>query len=616
MMGFVVACLMTTNLLFAQDIKFGKVSGTEMKMTVYPEDSTAEAVILSDIGKFDKQTFRFYRHLRVKILKKSGTHWGNWTFPVPSKGAIRGIVYNMENGEVVKEKLDKSNIHEEEIVEDYVVYKVFMPNVKVGSVIDIKYDFVGLPFEWRFQQRIPVKYCELELEKSEYVHFSMNHFGFEPVTSITSGSHWMVKNMPSFKSEPYISDYSNYITKFEIDLKSIIVPGRIYKEYTSSWEALNDYLMDHDYVGGALNGASFLNSFAKDVKDLDLTMEEKIDTAYNYIRDNIKWNGNSSIYTTTFLRNNFVNDHMGNSAEVNLMLVNLLNKMDVRTFPVVLSTRSNGILNPVFPSLNKLNYVIAYVYQDDVRMALDATDEDLLPGMLPERCINGQGRLISKEYTTWVDLGADSRFMNQTMISINQTDDGWEAKVSRKLTGHDYLRWIDHQEDLNSEIKYKAELEESYPGIVIEDYSKEARPDETIVVEHLDCDITELVDDFGQELYVPGLIMVDSENPFKNPERKYPVDFVLPSVQQFIVNITLDEDHTIGTLPENAVLRLPENGGEIFFVCNGSGNRVNLQVRLKINKSVFTEAEYPYLQTFYSEMISKLNETIQVVKRT
>ena len=58
-------------------VKFGKVTMEELEMSVYPADSNAEAVILYDKGEFNPNEFKFTRHLKVKILKKSGTRWGN-----------------------------------------------------------------------------------------------------------------------------------------------------------------------------------------------------------------------------------------------------------------------------------------------------------------------------------------------------------------------------------------------------------------------------------------------------------------------------------------------------------------------------------------------------------
>ncbi len=80
-----------------------------------------------------------------------------------------------------------------------------------------------------------------------------------------------------------------------------------------------------------------------------------------------------------------------------MMLYQLLKKLDVRCAPVALSTRSNGALNQFYPTLYKLNYLVIRARGGDKDYLLDATDELLPAGMLPERCLNHSGRLIDNE---------------------------------------------------------------------------------------------------------------------------------------------------------------------------------------------------------------------------
>ena len=82
------------------------------------------------------------------------------------KSFIDGYTFNMQNGALVKTKLENSQIYAEEIVQGFELYKVFFPDVKPGSVIDLEYSHAGLPFEWRFQDIIPVVFNELLVERT------------------------------------------------------------------------------------------------------------------------------------------------------------------------------------------------------------------------------------------------------------------------------------------------------------------------------------------------------------------------------------------------------------------------------------------------------------------
>jgi hypothetical protein len=254
-----------------KDFAFGKVSMEELRMKVYEKDSSAGAVILFDTGYLNGRELSFTRHIRVKILNKSGLDWGNWVFNTPTKGFFKVMVFNLVNNEIVKDKLDNSSIYKEEVIRNFQVYKVFAPNVKVGSVIDISYSFNGIPFEWRFQERIPVKYSELVLEESEYITYSKLFFGLEPIETINANS-WRAVDMPAFKIEPFTNYYGNYISKFMFQLTSFSIPQtRVYVAVSTSWRNIINNLMDYSNFGGVLTSSNFLNSYAKQLKSQDLS---------------------------------------------------------------------------------------------------------------------------------------------------------------------------------------------------------------------------------------------------------------------------------------------------------------------------------------------------------
>jgi hypothetical protein len=611
-------CLLLIQSAFGQvrKEKFGKVSIQDLEMTVYPQDSSAEAVVLYSQGFFKANDIRFFRHLRVKILKKSGLDWGNWTFAIPSKSAIRGVVHNLVNGEVVKEKLKLSDVFEEEISKNYRVYKVFMPNVKVGSVIEIAYDFQGVPFEWRFQEKIPVRYSELKMERSQYIDFSYNTYGFEPIKTLSMGTHWMVSDMPAFTSEPYMNHYSNFITKFEFEVKSINIPGRYYDDFTTSWEAVNKELMDATYCGGVLKETMFLNNFAKSVGALDLSVEEKIDTAYKYIASNLAWNGSHNLYVTTYLRDRFRNEHKGNSAEINLSLVSLLKKMDIDANPVALSTRDHGILNPLVPSMRKLNYVIACAKVGEKNILMDATAKNLSPGYLPERAMNGAGRLLSNDGTYWVSLVSEGKDKIQSMVTIDIKPGNFQCTIQNRYKSYAYLDWKENYNNYDSPDAYKSKLEELYGGLSIQEYQPKMSPKKLSASETITADISNLIDDFGGEIIFQPLFFMDfKENPFSNPERKYPVDFITLKSRASIVNINVSDDYEIVSVPQSTLLKLPQNTAELRFLCNTKGQTVQIQATVSINKTTFTESEYLDLKTYYTMVIEKINDGIVLKKK-
>nr|NQU90084.1 DUF3857 domain-containing protein [Bacteroidota bacterium] len=295
-------------------IKFGKVDRSDLEMTYYDKDSTVAAVILCDYGYFNSNDFSFTRLLRIKILKKEGYSWANRSFNTYSKASIRGRTYNLENGEIEEEKLKNSSIYRERVTGSHYIMKVTMPNVKVGSVIDFEYSYVGFPNEWRFQETIPVCWSELILEPSIYIEFQKNFFGFEPLDVQTS-SRWVAKDMPAFKEEPYMNSMENYLTKFEFDIMQISYQG-YFRDFTTSWDAVSEFLLNHAYFGDVLIGSDYLKSTIKDIKSESDLKQDQLEAAFNAVK-RVKWNEQQRIFAFSNNLSFVWKDEIGNSAEIN-----------------------------------------------------------------------------------------------------------------------------------------------------------------------------------------------------------------------------------------------------------------------------------------------------------
>lgn len=602
----------------APKIRYGKVSVEELKNNIYPLDTAAAAVILFDKGHFTERDFKFTRHIRIKILKNAGTFWGDWRINVPFKSDIRATTYNLQDETIQEDHLRNSSIFEEQIIDRFYVYKFFLPNVKVGSIIEIKYSHPGLPFEWRFQERIPVVYNELILEKSVYINFSKIQMGFEPIHA-ESDIKWFVKDMPAFNVEPHLNDYGNYVTKFLFQLASVGWPG-LHSEISTSWRNVCNVLLDYQWFGGILESTAFLNDKAKEIRESGKSEQEKIGMAYDYIYDNIKWNKQFSAFCTIDYRANFKTNHSGNSAEINLLLVALLNKIGIKAYPVVLSTRDNGLLIRHFPAIDRINYVVAFVRYGDADLLLDATSEHLVPGVLPEYCLNGEGLIVMRDSEVWINLNRSYTIQKSQFINIQINDDGTtSASVSQKFGQYEFLTWMEHHD-----IKTKYDQEKAislyrkkHPQLHIVRYEvSEIDKKNLSVTESMEVDLDDHVLDIGNEMLFSPFILSDYlENPFKSESRKYPVDLGAPSGYSSLVAIRLPERFTVKSLPES--IRLVGLDGAISFtlLADSQASLIQLKATVMIKKPVFSEGEYQELRLFFSEVIRKLNEPVEISKQ-
>lgn len=598
---------------YKSPIKFGKVSLDELQMTEYAPDTSAVAVVLCKYGYFNGTNYNFTETRRVKILKKAGTEYSEFTFPGNEKSNIRARVYNLVNGEIVEEKVKRESIFKEKVTEDYYRIRVAIPNVQVGTVYDIEVTRPWLPSEFAFQEDIPIKHSELMLESSTYIDFRKRQVGFLPLTDDKKGK-YICKEVPAFKKEPYMSSAENYKTKFEFDILNIFAPG-YYKEYTTSWDAVNDRLASNIYFGHAIfNGGSYLNTIKKEIEATCTTTLEKVEAAHKAIKK-VKWNEYESVFTSTKSLSTAYKDGKANSADINLMLMQLLIKLDIHALPVVLSTRENGALHMFYPSFDKLNYVVIWTKIDGKEYLIDATDELLPTGLLPKRCLNKRGRLVTNERGKWIDLNTDKKDKQNIMYDLT-LDEDLNLQGSINYARYDYAAYNFRKnfKEFASDDDFLTSLETKYPGLTIKDFNIDNINDlKQPIKDNYQIKISNQVERINDMLLInPFLFEQLEDNPFKLENRQFPVDFAYQQMTLMVSKITFPEKYQLESLPKPIKMVLPDKKTTAIINYSAIGNCVNVTYRIQFNKSEYPPEEYAYLQALYNEIIKKHAEPIVI----
>lgn len=583
----------------------------DLEMKVWDQDTSASAVILCDYGFFNTSTYNFTRTLRVKILKTEGTRWGDWLFYIDEDTPVKGITYNLVNGEIVETKLKTESVYRERVYENYYRTRIAMSNVSPGSVIDIQYTRPWLPREWRFQEVIPVRWSELVIESSPFILWRKNFYGFVTLDE-NSSSRWVAKDVPAFKEEPYIANVTNYLTRFTIEELKISVPPRedfpgFYQEFSTTWEAVNNNLLEYDKFGMALQGCAFLNDKVKEIKEANLSPMEQVIAAHEYIKQSVKWNEYEAIFVSNQGLADAFRDKIGNSADVNLLLIQMLKKLDFKVSPLALSTRSNGFLSPLYPSLNQLNYVVAYVWIDGTPYFADATEQNIPVGILPVRCLNLKGRTIEHgKGSDWVDLIPVKKDKTTIQAELELNPDlTLKGNIVRNNYDYAALNFRNKYEEYNSEDDFLKNEEEGNPGISITNFNITCidslyKP----VVENYEVKIKNKITKIGNQYYLyPLLFEQITENPFKSEERVCPVDFIYPSEETYLFKYVIPDNFKIIELPRSQILKNTDKTLSAQFQVSSLGNTIILTYKFNRSAVHFSVEEYAEIRSFYSELI-------------
>lgn len=617
---FIVLTILFSSVLVAQaqkaPMKYAKVDKEDLAMKVYPADSSASAVVLCNYGYFDSNRMQFVHQKRIKILKEEGKEQGSFSVPAGEKTSVKGQTVNLENGVPVITKLEKNGIFIERVTRNFYQARVAMPNVKVGSVIDVEFYFTGLPSFWSFQEDIPMKWSELILEESTYFSFRKNFTGYVNMAEASS-DRWVAKEVPAFKSEPFVNNSKNYLSRMYIELSSIHIPGYLYEDYATNWTDVAKLLTKDDNFGGQLSQLNlFPNSLAKEIKVSSSTPEEKMEKAYNAIKK-IKWDNDESIWCSTNGLSYAFNKKIGNCSDINMNLILLLRKLDLNANPVVLSTRDNGQIPPFSVSLQRLNYVVAHVSIGDKTYLLDATDENLSVGDLPERTINGKGLLVKNDAYEWVDLSPQKKSKIISILNLKITADAkLKGDWSKSYFDYSGLRFRNEYKKFNSQDEYLKAQETKYTGLSIDNYNLSNLDSLKLPVkEELAITLKNRITKTNDQIFVqPVLFDAYSENPLKAAERVYPVDFTTAIEKTFIFYLELPDGYTVEQLPKNIKMTLPQSIASLQMMSSLNENKVQILFKLLINKPVFYQAEYPDLKAFFDELVKKQGEMLVLKK--
>jgi hypothetical protein len=651
-------------------MKFGKIPVEDLEMNVYEKDTNASAVILGDDGY---STFIYSEdhgwqlqtkiHRRIKIINQAGMKWADGEVHLYASGlnkeelvALKGFTYNLKEGKTVKEKISNNAVFREEIDDFNTAYKFTFPDVKPGSVLEYSYtvvsDYFWQPDPWQFQYDIPVVESQYTIEIPEDFKFREQSKGYEPIerkqdflkrsftftyaaqidpsakggrTSsgiqtfdvMVSLMNYQAREMPAFISEPDMNSIHNYLSSIEFELMSYTPKYGLHKNFSNTWESINKTLVETEKFGMQLKGTGFLdNAAAKIMSDGGNEMDMAA-RAYELIKSKMTWNGYTRMYAKQNIRSAF-NDGVGNSAEINLLLVALLRRLNLDANPVILSTRARGMLMPGQVMLSKFNYVIAGVKIRNDMVLLDATDKNCPFNMLPVKCLNGQGRIISENFTDWVDLGSSQTHALICYAQVELSKDGnLTAHVEESHKAYAAYEKRDLISRESSVDDFLSKFEQANKGVEISEFEIVDRDsiDKPLIFKY-DADFSQYITDAGDLIYFnPVLLGRKESNPYKLEARKYPVDYIYTKDSRYVLSYTIPEDYSVVEMPKSISFSLPDK--TLFFSYNitSMGNKINIVCDLKINKTLFAYNEYPALKQFYENLVAKQSEQI-VLKKT
>lgn len=629
---------------FAQfkDINMGIVPLEEVKMTSFPDDPEAEAVVLYDKGFANFFTSRqggldlhFTRKVRIKILKKTGLERANIQIALYQDRGTREEIKDIqafshtfkENDGLVVKKLSPAKIFTEQIDEKYSLIKFAIPGVEENSVIEYEYTkvspFIDLP-DWEFQSTIPVVYSEYMVHVTpfysfQYIFQGRNRFdeyeshtdnrnrSFGGIPYKTVVYRMAMKDLEAFRDESYITSIEDYLVKIDWQLSKITRTDGTSIEYLSSWPKIISSLDKHDNFGKFIKAGS---RQAKGIYKSDLNVDgmsqlQAAQAIEKYVKENFSWNGYTGKYAQTDLKD-FMKTRSGWSSDINLFLIGMYRAAGIEAYPVILSTRDHGKVKMKYPFASFFNTVAVMLIIDGNRYLSEGTESNLRFGKLPPRYLNEVGLVIDPGKEEWINLNMNVPSIKVTQLRSTIDPDAvlLNTDFTFQMTDYDAVSYrinpdlmkerLNKSYDLQTEVKHMNTNSNTKP--VIYTFSASAP-----------------LDFFEGKYYItPFLGEAITSNPIRGSKRDYPIDFLYSYTREYASEFSIPEGYKVSSIPED--LSFTNEVMDFNYSAVKGDTKVIVRASYTLKKAVYSPQEFNRLRHFLGQAADKFKEQIEVEK--
>ena len=644
---FVMLLFSLQTILKAQTFnnEYGKVGKDDIDYKSDPQDKSAEAVVISDDGQSyfsrinDEFEIIYERTTRIKVLNEAGIKYANIEIPFYGEGEIyenvydvEACTYNFENGVFSRTDLDLNTCHDEKINKYWNIKKFAMPNVKVGSIIEYRYkissEYLFKLRNWNFQWKIPVIYSRYLTKMIPFYQYTWllqgaNKFDSQktyedPLMERQYGStkfkdldyEFVMRNLPGFKDEEFISSDDDYLVKLNFQLSKVIDQDGVSQNVITTWpEMIKDLIKNEDF-GGFARKSEGIASKIFELKSLSLLpAQQKFDSILDFVKANFTWNKLNDKYASKSPRA-FQKDKNGNNADINLFAIGLLNAVGIKAVPVILSTRDNGKIKYDYPFTHFFNYIVIMADIDGKKVLSDATNPLSKNDRIPEKCINDKGLIIQKDKVEWVGLQTVIPTKTQKAIMITVSDSTQNAVIQSSSTEYSAL---DNRTDYgtNTHIINKYLLNKGYSVV-----------DSSIIVKNqndikmpyiLKYSINDKPEKVNNKIYVsPFLHEIIADSPLKQPNRSYPIDMIYPHKTSAFSEITIPDGYKVDFLPAND--KINNDQFEFDYTTAENDKKISVSMIYYFKEPVYDASEYSKIKYYFNEIVNKGSEKIVFVK--
>lgn len=629
------------------DTRVGKVSVAECAMTDYPQDTSAAILLL-----YEDHTVQIdydlslgipmqmaSRRERVKILKEEGKSVGDYSIllsrdsdDLESLPTINVVTYNLENGKVVATKMPQSNIFRTKYNDHYDKVSFTAQNVKVGSVIEARIEKYTAQFtdidDYFFQRTYPINMCEYTVKLPTWLQFNAITRGdihldvakevetgvdlgtYIPVNTLNVSKYTAV-DVPALGREPGLYCPRQYRSSMTIDVSGVRLPNA-YRDFSVTWEDVDKQVRESPIMRQIKANCRFKDEVDAAVAG-KTSAQDKLAAIIALVRGKVAWDQNYRLVPSD--ASEILRSRSGNSADINALVASAARYAGFTVSPVLISTRSNGMVLDIHPSTNVFNKLILCIDGEDGKpLYVDAADPDGWFNVLGDNDLVYKARVVpEKDGGRWADLTALTKNISYYTVNAELTSDAL-------LTGDCSIRYIgspsydfkeayraaDKEEDLISRLEKEYSVEVEDFGVEqVEDYGPQSA---------VNFHFEKVCDDAGGTIFVnPFLEKFHTETLFRAEKRRFPVEFPYPEQIFYTLRLTLPEGYTVDQVPERRRLSsgLPSS---VMVGADVSDRVIQLTYRFDLGTLFCPAQDYAAAREYWTALCGIYEQMIVVKK--
>ena len=618
------------------DDQYGRLRPQDIDIKECSFDPSASLVITLDQGSTEYNPFGepvTFRHVRMKVLKEDGLKYANFAITYPSIRNIliidqlEGKCINVaENGYINEYPVNKKTIFNTKVNKYYSQITFAFPQVKVGSILEYRYRCTSTKTwsieDWNFQQKFPV-YQSSYLFKSHpriEISYALQKRAEYPVIIKPDNEKksilFQMNNIPALDDEPYMDGRESYLQKIRFQITHVAGWDGL-QSYNTSWGQIAGQLLAYDGFGKYLNSKSKeVNEFVSNLtgNNSDFSKMKKI---HDYVRKNIAWDKTES-FTTNETVKDLWKTKRGNSASINLLMVNMLRSAGLKADPILISERGNGRVDRSFPYLDQFTNVFAIVTIENKLYYLDGTDKLTPCSTIPSDILNTMGFVVGKEFANLLPIEErENKYKNIVAIEASLQEDG-KITGSVQIINRDYARI--------STIKNYKEA----PKDFVENYLKKNLVNiqlDSFRIANIDDDSLGIIQNFNFKTSIQNSGEYDfatlnmftgfTSNPFIAESRISDVNFGFRKSYTVNYVLSLPANRKINTPPQNILLQNEDKALSFSrqVIYNEQTNQLITRMKIDINKSLIKPDQYTDLKDFFKKLNNVLDEQLIINRK-